>query len=104
MAWFSRKKWGAEHVVFAAATVATVVGAVRGNEKMQQIAKPLIAPALAARVLRRSRDTDRVDTALLLLGLAGATIGDVFMIDPDTDRRLVRGASSFAVMQMSYSA
>ncbi|WP_068155125.1 lysoplasmalogenase family protein [Rhodococcus phenolicus] len=103
MGWFSRKNWGAEHAVFAAATAATVVGGVLGNEKLQRVAKPLIAPALAVRVLRRGRDTDRVDTALLLLGLAGATVGDVFMIDPDDDRRLVRGASSFAVMQASYS-
>ncbi|WP_238071872.1 lysoplasmalogenase family protein, partial [Rhodococcus zopfii] len=101
--WFSRKNWGAEHAVFAAATAATVLGGVLGNEKLQQVAKPLMAPALAVRVLRRSRDTDRVDTALLLAGLAAATVGDVFMIDPDDDRRLVRGATSFAVMQTSYS-
>ena len=101
--WFGRRKWGAEHAVFAAATAATVLGGVLGNEKLQQVAKPLIAPALAVRVLRRSRDTDRVDTALLLTGLAAATVGDVFMIDPDDDRRLLRGAASFAVMQTSYS-
>ncbi|MGW0022368.1 lysoplasmalogenase family protein [Rhodococcus sp. NPDC003382] len=101
--WFGRRKWGAEHAVFAAATAATVLGGVLGNEKLQQVAKPLIAPALAVRVLRRSRDTDRVETALLLAGLAAATVGDVFMIDPDDDRRLLRGAASFAVMQTSYS-
>ncbi|MCQ4137910.1 lysoplasmalogenase, partial [Rhodococcus rhodochrous] len=66
MGWFSRKRWGVEHAVFAAASAATVVGGVSGNEKLQRIAKPLIAPALAVRVLRRSRDTDRADTALMV--------------------------------------
>lgn len=97
-------KWGIEHAVFAAATAATVVGAVVGNERVQQIAKPLIAPALAARVLRKRSETETADTALLLAGLAAATVGDVFMIDPDNDARLIKGASSFAVMQASYSA
>lgn len=97
-------KWGIEHAVFAAATAATVFGAVVGNERVQQIAKPLIAPALAARVLRKRSETETADTALLLAGLAAATVGDVFMIDPDNDARLIKGASSFAVMQASYSA
>lgn len=97
-------KWGIEHAVFAAATAATVAGAVLGNERVQQIAKPLIAPSLAVRVLRKRSETDTADAALLLAGLAAATIGDVFMIDPDNDARLVKGASSFAVMQSSYSA
>ena len=96
------RAWAVEHGVFAAATVATVVGGVTGNERLQQIAKPLLAPSLAVRVLRCRRDTDPADTALLVAGLAAATVGDVFMIDPDEDARLVAGASSFAVMQASY--
>ncbi len=104
MGWFSRDKWNAEHVVFAAAAAATVVGGVLGNERLQRVAKPLIGPSLAVRVLRHAPHTDRLDTALLLLGLTGATVGDVFMIDPDDDARLLRGASSFAVMQACYSA
>lgn len=104
MGWFSRNGWGVEHAVFAAASAATVVGGVLGNEKVQKVAKPLMMPALAVRVLRRSRDTDRVDTALLVTGLAAATVGDVFMIEPDDDSRILRGAGSFAVMQAVYSA
>ncbi|ABG97307.1 conserved hypothetical protein [Rhodococcus jostii RHA1] len=100
----SKNNWSVEHAVFAGATLATVVGAVTGRERWQQVAKPLIAPALAARVLRRRADTDPADAALLLAGLTAATVGDVFMIDPDDDARLVRGASSFAVMQVGYSA
>ncbi|NLV79849.1 MAG: lysoplasmalogenase [Rhodococcus sp.] len=103
MGWFTGRRWGAEHAVFAAASAATVVGGVLGNEKLQKVAKPLIMPALAVRVLRRSGDTDRVDTALLLTGTAAATAGDVFMIDPDDDARILRGAGSFAVMQTVYS-
>ncbi|WP_424809715.1 lysoplasmalogenase [Rhodococcus sp. 27YEA15] len=84
--------------------MATVAGAVLGNERVQQIAKPLIAPSLAVRVLRKRSETDTADTALLLASLAAATVGDVFMIDPDDDARLVKGASSFALMQAGYSA
>ncbi|MEE2061038.1 lysoplasmalogenase family protein [Rhodococcus artemisiae] len=103
MGWFTRNKWGVEHAVFVAASAATVVGGVLGNESVQKIAKPLIAPSLAVRVLRRSRDLDRADTALLLAGLTAATVGDMFMIDPDDDSRILRGAGAFAVMQTSYS-
>ncbi|MFC9790443.1 lysoplasmalogenase family protein [Rhodococcus sp. NPDC127528] len=92
-----------EHAVFLGASAATVVGAVIGNERLQQVAKPLIAPALAVRVLRGRDNIDAVDTGLLVAGLAAATVGDVFMIDPDDDQRLIRGASSFAVMQAGYS-
>ncbi|MCQ4118129.1 lysoplasmalogenase family protein [Rhodococcus tibetensis] len=100
----SKNEWGLEHVVFAGATLATVIGAVTGRERLQEVAKPLIGPALAARVVRRRRTTEPADAALLLTGLTAATVGDVFMIDPDDDARLVRGASSFAVMQACYSA
>ena len=103
MGWFTRNRWGIEHAVFVAASAATVVGGALGNEAVQKAAKPLLAPSLAVRVLRRSRDLDRADTALLLAGLTAATVGDVFMIDPDDDSRILRGAGSFAVMQMSYS-
>ncbi|WP_137723990.1 lysoplasmalogenase family protein [Prescottella subtropica] len=94
----------AEHFVFAGAAAATVYGGVAGSERVQQVAKPLIAPALAARVLRRRADLGTSDTVLLVTGLAAATVGDVFMIDPDDDTRLRRGATSFAVMQSAYSA
>lgn len=93
-----------EHAVFLGAAAATVVGGVIENDKLQLVAKPLIAPALAARVLRRRGNIDRVDTAVLLGSLAAATVGDVFMIDPDDDARLTSGARSFAVMQLGYSA
>ena len=92
----------ADRLVFLAASAATVAGAVIGNERMQQVAKPLIAPILAVGALRR-RGSDPVDTALLVGGLAAAAVGDVLLIDPDDDRRLVQGASSFAVMQAGYT-
>lgn len=104
MAFASMKKWGLEHAVFVGATAATVYGAVTGRERVQQVAKPLIAPALATRVLRRRDHLDTADSALLVAGLAAATVGDVFMIDPDVDSRLKRGASSFGVMQVAYSS
>ncbi|QBJ98610.1 lysoplasmalogenase [Rhodococcus sp. ABRD24] len=104
MAFASIRNWGIEHAVFVGATAATVYGAVTGRERVQQAAKPLMAPALAVRVLRRRGDLDTADATLLVAGLAAATVGDVFMIDPDVDARLRRGATSFGVMQMSYSS
>ncbi|WP_084494435.1 MULTISPECIES: lysoplasmalogenase [Nocardia] len=50
------------------------------------------------------RGSSQSDRALLLGSLAAATVGDVLLIDPDDDRRLVAGASAFAVMQCGYSA
>ncbi|EOM77140.1 lysoplasmalogenase [Rhodococcus rhodnii] len=93
----------ADRVVFYAATAATVAGAIVESEDVQRVAKPLIAPALAVGVLRRP-GADRVDRALLVAGLAAATVGDVHMIRPDDDRSIVRGASAFGVMQACYSA
>lgn len=110
MGWFGRtlrsghRAWGAEHAVFAAASIATVVGGLTDNEKLQKAVKPLIAPALAVRVLRGSDRADRTDTALLLTGLAAATLGDIAMIRSDEDRRILTGAGCFAVMQTAYSA
>lgn len=43
------------------------------------------------------------DRRLLFGALTAATVGDVLLIDPDDDRRLVAGASAFAVMQTGYS-
>ncbi|KAA0018965.1 lysoplasmalogenase [Antrihabitans cavernicola] len=92
----------ADRLVFLAASATTVAGAVIGNERMQQVAKPLIAPSLAVRAWRK-RGPDNLETALLVGGLTAAAVGDVLLIDPDDDRRLVQGASSFAVMQAGYT-
>lgn len=43
------------------------------------------------------------DRTVLFGALAAATVGDVLLIDPDDDRRLIAGASAFAVMQTGYS-
>ncbi|MDG3010116.1 lysoplasmalogenase [Rhodococcus sp. D2-41] len=101
----TRRRWRPELGVFAAAAAATVAGAVTGRERVQQVAKPLIAPALAVGVVRalRGKRIDGPDGALLLIGLGAATVGDVFLIDPDDDARLTRGATAFGVMQSSYT-
>ncbi|WP_405486821.1 lysoplasmalogenase [Nocardia sp. NBC_00511] len=88
---------------FAGAAALTVFGAVTGREKLQWAAKPLLMPLLAADVAVNGRDLDPADRAVLLGALAAATVGDVLLIDPDDDRRLITGASSFAVMQTGYS-
>lgn len=94
-----------EHGVYLASSVATTVLALSGDKRLQYASKPVMAPALAARVLREYRDErlDGIDTTLLLVGLAAATVGDVFMVDADNDDRLVTGATSFGVMQSAYS-
>ncbi|AYF77559.1 lysoplasmalogenase [Nocardia yunnanensis] len=88
---------------FVGAAAVTVFGAVTGREKMQWAAKPLLMPLLAADVAVHGSALDRTDRRVLLGSLAAATVGDVLLIDPDDDRRLIAGASSFAVMQTGYA-
>lgn len=73
----------------------TVAGAWTDSVWLQRCAKPLIVPALAT-ALEPARDRT------LLVGLAGATVGDALLIDPDNDAMLRWGAGAFAVMQGSY--
>ncbi|WP_459548380.1 lysoplasmalogenase family protein [Nocardia sp. X0981] len=89
---------------YLAATAVTVLGALTGRERLQWAAKPLMMPLLAADIATGRADPAPADRALLLGSLGAATVGDVLLIDPDDDRRLVAGASSFAVMQMGYAA
>ena len=81
-------------LAFVGATSATVFGAVTGSERLQRIAKPLMVPALAARGVR--------PMSTLGVALTAATVGDVLLIDPDDDARILRGATAFAVMQGCY--
>ncbi|GGG21363.1 hypothetical protein GCM10007304_39020 [Rhodococcoides trifolii] len=80
-------------VAYWGAAAVTVVGAATGRDHLQRAAKPLLMPLLAL----RSHDP------LLTAGLAAATLGDIAMLEPDDDRRLMLGASSFAVMQTCWS-
>ncbi|WP_067546750.1 lysoplasmalogenase [Nocardia crassostreae] len=88
---------------FVGAAAVTVFGAVTGRDTLQWIAKPLMMPLLAADVAVNGSDLDPADRAVLLGSLAAATVGDVLLIEPDNDRRLIAGATSFAVMQSGYS-
>uniref|UniRef100_UPI0024557445 lysoplasmalogenase family protein n=1 Tax=Nocardia neocaledoniensis TaxID=236511 RepID=UPI0024557445 len=87
---------------YLAAAAVTVFGAVTGRERLQWLTKPLLMPLLAADTVTRD-ELDPVQRRILLGSLAAATVGDVLLIDPDDDRRLIAGASSFAVMQTGYS-
>ncbi|MEU1985078.1 lysoplasmalogenase [Nocardia sp. NPDC019395] len=89
---------------FLAATAVTVLGALTGRQRLQWAAKPLMMPLLAADIATSPADIAPLDRTLLLGSLGAATIGDVLLIEPDDDRRLVAGASSFAVMQTGYAA
>lgn len=95
----------AEYATLAIASIASVFGAITERHRVQQLAKPLIAPALAVRVLRevRAGGITSVAGAHLTVGLAAATVGDVYLLRPDDDARMVRGAASFAVMQTAYA-
>ncbi|QXQ16041.1 lysoplasmalogenase [Skermania piniformis] len=90
--------------VFAAATALTVAGAATERLGWQRVAKPLLAPALAARVWRDRERHGPTEAGLLIGSLAAATVGDVLLLEPDDDRRLARGAAAFAVMQAGYAA
>ncbi|MEU4316925.1 lysoplasmalogenase [Nocardia sp. NPDC024068] len=89
---------------FLAATAVTVLGALTGRERLQWVAKPLMMPLLAADIATSGADIPPPERTLLLGSLGAATVGDVLLIDPDDDRRLIAGASSFAVMQTGYAA
>ena len=91
-------------VAYLAAAALTVAGAVTGRDRLQWIGKPVMMPLLAADAVRAGDALAPADRRLLLGSLAAETVGDVLLIDPDDDRRLVAGASAFAVMQTGYSA
>ncbi len=93
-----------ENALFAAATVVTVAGAATERPAWQRVAKPLLAPALAVRVCRDRERHGATEAALLAGSLGAATVGDVLLLDPDDDRRLVAGAGAFALMQAGYIA
>ncbi|MGW5312144.1 lysoplasmalogenase family protein [Nocardia thailandica] len=86
---------------YLAAAAVTVFGAVTGRDRLQWAAKPLLMPLLAADLALA--DPPPADKAVLIGALGAATVGDVLLIDPDDDRRLVAGASAFAVMQAGYA-
>jgi len=97
---------------FLAAAAITVAGALTGRDRLQLAAKPLMMPLLAAdigcsgqagRAGRAGQELARSDRAVLLGAIGAATAGDILLIDPDDDRRLIAGASSFAVMQAGYT-
>lgn len=88
---------------FVGAAAVTVFGAVTGRDRLQWIAKPLLMPLLAADVATNDDGLPAAERTVLLGALAAATVGDVLLIEPDDDRRLIAGASSFAVMQTGYS-
>ncbi|WP_278261836.1 lysoplasmalogenase [Nocardia sp. AG03] len=90
-------------VGYLTAAAVTVFGAVTGRERLQWVAKPLLMPLLAADAVTSGNELDPAERRILLGALAAATVGDVLLIDPDDDRRLIAGASSFAVMQTGYS-
>lgn len=89
---------------FLAATAVTVTGALTGRDRLQVAAKPLMMPLLAADIGCNGQALTRSDRAVLLGTIGAATAGDILLIDPDDDRRLITGASAFAVMQAGYTA
>lgn len=94
---------------FLAAAAITVAGALTGRDRLQLAAKPLMMPLLAADIGcngqagQAGQELARSDRAVLLGAIGAATAGDILLIDPDDDRRLIAGASSFAVMQAGYT-
>ncbi|WP_028479482.1 lysoplasmalogenase [Nocardia sp. CNY236] len=89
---------------YLAAAAVAGYGAFTGRARAQWAAKPLLMPLLAADVASEGRALPRAHRATLIGSLGAATVGDIVLIDPDDDRRLVAGASSFAVMQAGYAA
>lgn len=93
----------AERVLFGAAAIGTVYSARTGNRKLRLATKPAAVPVLAARVAR-SRGLAPGEKGLLVTALIAAGAGDHFMGRSDEDGQLIKGATSFGVMQVLYSA
>ncbi|WP_410656365.1 lysoplasmalogenase family protein [Amycolatopsis sp. lyj-112] len=93
----------AERVLFGAAAIGTVYSARTENRRLQLATKPFAVPVLAARVAR-SRGLASGEKGLLVAALVAAGAGDHFMARSDENRQLIRGATSFGVMQVLYSA
>ncbi len=91
-----------ERVLFGAAAIGTVYSARTGNRRLQLATKPVAVPVLAASVAR-SGGLAPGEKGLLVAALAAAGAGDHFMGRSDEDGRLIRGATSFGVMQLLYS-
>lgn len=89
---------------YLVATAVTVAGALTGRQSWQRVAKPLMMPLLAADIATGPADIAPPERTLLLGSLGAATVGDVLLIEPDDDHRLIAGAASFAVMQSGYAA
>ncbi|RJO76741.1 lysoplasmalogenase [Nocardia panacis] len=89
---------------YVAAAAVTVYGAVTSRERLQWLAKPLLMPLLAVDLATSGAHVSQPDRALLIGSLGAAAVGDVLLIDPDDDRRLIGGASFFALMQLGYAA
>ncbi|WP_280511158.1 lysoplasmalogenase family protein, partial [Nocardia farcinica] len=88
---------------FLAAAAVTVYGAATGRDTLQWLAKPLMMPLLAADVATGGADIEPGERTVLLAALGAATVGDVLLIDPDDDRRLVAGAAPRAGKQTGYA-
>ena len=89
---------------FVGAAAATVFGGLTGRDRWQWATKPLLMPLLAADACYSDAGLAPRDRRVLLGAFGAATVGDVLLIDPDDDRRLMAGASAFAVMQSGYAA
>ncbi|WP_037316005.1 lysoplasmalogenase family protein [Amycolatopsis orientalis] len=93
----------AERVLFGAAAIGTVYSARTGNRRLQLVTKPAAVPVLAARVAR-AQTLAPGEKGLLVAALIAAGAGDHFMARSHEDRELIKGATSFGVMQVLYSA
>lgn len=77
-----------------------VVSSLAGWEKPRKASKSLLMPLLAAGVVRRRRTIGDGGAAALLVGLAGAWLGDLLLVPEDPP--LNRGSAAFAVAQLSH--
>lgn len=99
---------------FAASSATTIYAAATHKRKLEYLAKPLIGPSLIALVVSEQQKqtakqadaakTDARQQTVLKFALAAATAGDIFMLQPDNEKRVTKGAASFAVMHGAYTA
>lgn len=96
----ARARTEPERAAYVGASVVNVVSSALGAEKPRKVSKTLLMPLLAASVVRRRHETRPAVTTGLLVGLAGAWLGDLVLLPRKND--LNKGAAAFAVNHAAY--
>ncbi|MET7640340.1 lysoplasmalogenase [Streptomyces sp. NPDC005438] len=91
-------------VAFGALSVVDLLATAGTPTVVRRAAKPLLAPALAAHVLRRRRDRDEPVPVALVAGLGCSAVGDTALLWQRHQSAFLLGMAAFLGTQVSYTA